>query len=131
MADYARVIETGSIDEAQRMIDNGWEIINTTTVTEPDGHSYFKYLIGFSYKDMANSLLSIVKDYEEQGFKDQLFEKIALKNDEKLEDYTRGGFYSASTPLTKYMKNYDLVVDDKITSYEKVREQESYDDIEF
>lgn len=135
MADYVRVFETTSEKEANDYIKNGWDLIDTPTVTSFDGDSHYsshtQYTLGFSAKVYANRLLAIVKEYEKHGFKEILFEKVAEELNDNVKWYHEPedkkqmtnikllGPGLSKSPIAKFMSNYEYVVNDKKVSYYK------------
>ena len=57
--------------------------------------------MGLSSKEFANKLLGIIKEYENHGFKEALFEKIADEQDDKS---------GLDSPGTKFMTNCEEIV---------------------
>lgn len=134
MADYIRVYETSNESQANKYIENGWDLIDTQTRNRFDGEggysSYTNYTLGLSSKVYANKLLSIVKEYEKYGLKEVLFEKIEEETDDKISNYQQigGGFKTPSeTQLAKFVSNYeDIVNNEKVLLY-KNEEKYNFD----
>ena len=128
MTDYVRVFETTNETEANDYIKKGWDLISTPTKTSFDGEggysSYTQYTLGLSAKEYANKLLTVIREYEKYGFKELLVEKIEQEMDDKIEEYDTVGFWVAETPLTRYMSEYEDVVNDEKVKYYKNKENE-------
>lgn len=120
MADYVRVYKTSDESEVNKYIQNGWDLIDTTKSVDYDtGGRYVKHVLGLSYKEQANKLLTIIREYEKYGFKEELIKKVEDEMDDRLEDYKAIGFPDIETPLANYMTNYENVVNNKDVFYSK------------
>lgn len=66
----------------------------------------------------VDELLEIIKHYEEHGFKDQLFKKIAEANEENADDYIDDGGIPISE-TAKYLSWYETTVQNRRISFSK------------
>src|SRR5690625_4975681 len=107
MRDYIKV-EVVTESDIEKYLSNGWEIID-----KAKGHlgsdRIIAYHIGLPVREQMKRLEEIIKDYELFGFKEKLFEKIAEKNNQSVEDYSNTGGYITSAETAKYMEKYDFV----------------------
>lgn len=132
MTDYIRVFETTNQKEANEYIKNGWDLIDTPTVTNFDGDSHYnshtQYTLGLSAKEYANRLLAIVKEYEKHDLKEILFEKVAEELNDNAKWYEEKdkdealslaliGPGPSKSPVAKFMVDYEDVINEKKVSY--------------
>jgi len=119
MKDYLKAVtvQEGQVD---RYLNDGWEIIDTTKEGYGDGGFYLKYHLGLSARSQMNKLKEIIEAYEKFGFKEQLFEKVAVSNGEKIEDYSdkTTGLRSKDATID-FMESYEKNVHDKDIRYYK------------
>lgn len=117
MKDFAKVTVAGP-GEVDKLVDEGWEFIET--VKSSDGYNDQKvvYHMGLPQSVRVEQLLSIIREYEERGFKNEMFKQVAEENDDDVENYTLGGGVTTNTPTTKFMNNYIKVVDDTYSTYQ-------------
>lgn len=96
-------------------IKDGWEIIDTVNSREQDT---LVYHIGYPAALRIQELKEIIKKYEEFGFKEELFNKVAESNNDKVENYQKGGGgFSSQNPTVTFMSDYDRLVDDDEQRY--------------
>lgn len=88
--------------------------------------SYVKYSLGLSAKEYANKLLAIIREYEKYGLKELLVEKVEEELNDSMDLYQTAGFWESDAPLTKYMSDYEDIVNNKKVKYYK--DKESKDD---
>lgn len=117
--DYSR-IDTATDRTIQKYLDEGWHIIKTTETVYPGEGSHILYHVGYPLKNRVEDLLKIIRDYEQHGFKEQLFEKIASLHGEKAEDYINDGGVPMDEPA-KYFSWYETAVRNKLTTFSKNR----------
>ncbi|MEK5215300.1 hypothetical protein [Psychrobacillus sp. FSL H8-0487] len=124
MKDLLKVltVQEGSVD---KYLNEGWEIIDTTKEGYGDGGFYLKYHLGLSTRSMMKKYKEIIDTYEDYGFKEQLFEKVAVNNGEKYEDYsnTQSGRRTKDI-TTDFMERYEKVVHDKEVVYFKKNDKD-------
>lgn len=119
------VVTSGEID---KYIKKGWEIIDTTRYSYDGGPNdvELKYHIGYPLQKKYEELLSIVKLFEEHGFKEKLFTKIAEDEGVNLEEFSTGGGFALdqSYSVLEVIKKYENVVNDKknMKFYKKVHD---------
>ena len=125
MKNYSSVKDVTS-REIDKHLKNGWEIIDTTrySLGGPDD-TELRYHIGYPLQRKFEELLSIVRLFEEHGFKDKLFEKIAHEEGINLDDFSTGGGYQIGQDyLTlEFIKKYESVVNEKenVEFFKKVK----------
>lgn len=115
MADYVKVIKTSNDKVANGYIKRGWDLIDTYKAIGTDEYgepmgSFPVYNLGLSSKEFTNKLLGIIKEYENHGFKEALFEKIA---DEQ------GDQSGLDSPVAKFVTNYKEIVNIRETPNSK------------
>ncbi|MEN8699606.1 hypothetical protein [Bacillus infantis] len=130
MIEYSR-LEIVDAKEVDMYLNKGWQIIETSKSTYPEGDTLVKYHVGYPTSRFVDDLKSIIKEYENRGFKDKLFEEIATENSENINDYDTRGFYTVRTPLTKFMENYELIVNNKTVHFYKEPAKKDYEEFDF
>ena len=129
MKDFLKVItvQEGSVD---KYLQDGWEIIDTTKEGYGDGGFYLKFHLGLTTRSMMIKYKEIIDSYEEFGFKEQLFEKVATSNGENYKDYsdTRVGRRTKDL-TTEFMERYEKNVHDLEVTYYKKNDEDA--DIHF
>lgn len=116
MRDYVR-IENVSSKSVDSYLQKGWEVIETLRYSEEYGnHNRVEYHIGLPARVWANDLLAVIKQYEEKGFKEKLFEAIAEENGDDLADYSESGFMASEDATALYIGRYETVVKNKDVS---------------
>lgn len=116
MKDYVR-IENVSSKSVDSYLQKGWEVIETLRYSEEYGnHNRVEYHIGLPARVWANQLLGVIKQYEEKGFKEKLFEAIAEENGEDLANYSESGFMASQDATALYIGRYETVVKNKEVS---------------
>jgi alanyl-tRNA synthetase len=106
-----KIVYANQIDD---YLKDGWEIIDTTTLVLGNGESKLEYHIGLPPKAKIDQLKQIIKLYEEYGFKEELFKKIAEKNGHDLNDYTEGSGFHVNNETTQFIENYEKIVNNKV-----------------
>jgi hypothetical protein len=118
MKEYIRVDLCGS-GQVDKYLNDGWEIIETAKQSYPDGETKVDYHIGLPAKVLVDKLLSVIKDYEEQGLKERLFEGVAIGFDENASDYETGMGHATPSKTARYMENYERIVNNQIVQVRK------------
>jgi hypothetical protein len=119
MKDFLKIV-TVEDNKVDSYLKDGWELIDTTREAYGDGGFYLKYHLGLSTRSMMMKLNKIIEKYEEFGFKEQLFEKVAVSNGEIYDDYSDSpsGFRSTDATID-FMESYERNVHDKNIKYYK------------
>lgn len=125
MVEYCRfnVVEANEVD---KFLGEGWRIIETSKSAYPEGDTFIKYHIGYPVTRLVEDLALVIREYEKHGFKEKLFDVVATENNENVKDYDTAGFYTAHTPLTKFMENYEDKVNNKKTVFYREPTNEEY-----
>lgn len=128
-------ITTASDRNVDEYLKKGWEIINTTKSSyDPSGNdTILKYHSGYPVQKKYEELLSIVRLYEEHGFKENLFTKLAIDEGVNLDDYSVNGEIgmSINNPVIDVIKKYEHVVNDnQVTFYRKLSKTTSENEID-
>lgn len=134
MTDYVRVFETSEEREANKYIDKGWDLIDTSKRSSFNGEggysSYTQYTLGLSAKEYSNKLFDIIREYEKYGLKDELFGRVANEMDDRIDDYRPTSGLGVVTPLAGYMSNYEEIVNDRSISFYRNNPVNDDDDLE-
>ena len=95
-------------------------MIETIKSVNPNtGSEFVKIILGLPIKEHVNKLISIIRDYEEHNLKDVLLKKVAEQLDDNVQDYKAVRSAESTTPLGKYMSDYEDVVNDEKVFYVK------------
>ncbi|MEC1440520.1 hypothetical protein P9D57_17670 [Bacillus sonorensis] len=113
MRDYVKVEVVESDVRLDYLLKQGWEIFATNTYALVPGDQRTQYHVGLPAKVRIEELKEIIRKYEEFGFKEQLFEKVAKENGEKIEEFSYGGGLPIQTKTTDFIKEYEYRVNDK------------------
>lgn len=134
MNDYLRV-KVAKANTVDKYLTDGWEIIEVTKEWTGDSAegTTLKYHMGLSARKLVEKYEAIVKDYESNGLKEQLFKKIAESNGKDINNYELNSWYNGNDETAKYMTNYDRIVDgiDSIGYGVKIKTTSEYEDIDF
>lgn len=120
MNDFIKIVTVNN-REVDRYLKDGWEIIDTTKEGYGDGGFFLKYHLGLSTRTMVMKLKEVIYSYEEHGFKEQLFKKVAESNGEDYSLYSNSisnGYISKDATIS-FMENYEKDIHDKKISYYK------------
>jgi hypothetical protein len=125
MENYIRV-ELAYADTVDKYLGDGWEIIDTakSTTGYEQLDTTIKYHVGLPARVQVDRLMAIIRDYEDQGLKEKLFEGVAEKSGETVSDYEIGGRYHAPSKIARYMENYEDVVNNRNVIVSKKPTQE-------
>ena len=114
---YSR-ITTATESNIQRYLNNGWILIDTTKSFHGPDDTSVTYHIGYPFSRREQDLIEIIRLYEEYDFKEKLFNRIAEKNDDKINNYDS---YSSAFPSDKelpvLMSKYESTVQNKDVNY--------------
>ncbi|WCO63680.1 hypothetical protein [Bacillus licheniformis] len=128
MRDYVKVEVVESDARLDHLLKRGWEIFSTNTYEVAPRDQRTQYHVGLPAKVRNEELKEIIRKYEEFGFKEQLFEKVAKENGEKIEEFTYGGGRPIQTKTTDFIKEYEYRVNDK---YTEIFKEVKLDDFEY
>ena len=126
MIDYIRIDIVGS-DKVDKYLSEGWEIIETAKFISsyPEGQdTSLSFHIGLPARVMVDKLMSVIKNYEEHGLKEKLYEGVAESLGEIASEYGTGDGHHTSSKIAKYMENYEKVVNNKSVTVRKKYTQE-------
>lgn len=136
MKNYSSInVVTGS--EINEYIQKGWEIIDTSRYSYDGGANNveLQYHIGYPLQRKYEELLSLVKLFEEHGFKEKLFEKIAESEGVNLQEFStkRGYTLDQTYEVVQFMVKYESIVNgkDNITFYRNSPSDLEDDESEF
>jgi len=119
MKDFIKIV-TVQDHQLGSYLKDGWELIDSTKEGYGDGGFYLKYHLGLSTRSMMKKLNNIIEKYEEFGFKEQLFEKVAVSNGQRYDDYTDKSMGLRSKDATiEFMESYERNVHDNDIKYYK------------
>ena len=128
MDKYVRLIEANDEYDANKYIENGWEVISTVKFSNGESE-YLRYHLGLPAKVLMDKLMSIVKEYEKHDLEDVLFEKVAKETNDRVENYETSKSGVPWTPLAKFMTEYDNTVNGSRLSYKKKRDDDLPSDV--
>lgn len=120
-------IDVVNAETVDKLLSQGWEIIETTKKAYPEGGSSLNYHVGLPAKAKIESLVSIIRQFEKYGLKEKLFEAAAEEFEENLDDYEPHGGFHVHTSLTQFMEEYEEAVNDKKIKYYKKSVEQDYD----
>lgn len=130
MSEYMKVdvVHSHAVD---KYLSEGWEIIETAKFSTDYGQLDTKidYHMGLPARVMVQKLTSIIKDYEEYGLKEKLFNGIAESNNEKVEDYEAGLGHPTNSKIAKYIEVYERLVNNQIVEIRKKYTQEELEEM--
>jgi hypothetical protein len=118
MKDFIQV-EIVDINELDGYLQKGWELFETTKTVFEDGETSLNYHIGFSAKSKVNELKRIIKFYEDHGFKEELFKRVALNNGHDIDDYDSRGGHPVKNDTISFLERYEAAVNNKQTKFYK------------
>lgn len=131
MKEYIRLELVGS-GEVHKYLEDGWEIVETAKQSYPEGETRVDYHIGLPARVMVDRLMTVIRDYEEQGLKEKLFEGVAESFDENASDYETGAGHPTSSKTARYMETYEKTVNDiNVTVRKKFTQEELRERAEF
>ncbi|OMC83617.1 hypothetical protein BK128_18075 [Viridibacillus sp. FSL H7-0596] len=121
-------IKTASERDIDSLLKTGWEIIDKT-ISSYDGtanNTSIVYHVGYPLEKQYNDLLSIVRLFEVNGFKEQLFDKLATDDGFDMSEYSDiGGGYPLiieDIPVLETITKYENIVNNKkIKFYRSVK----------
>ncbi|MCS5501935.1 hypothetical protein NY607_12440 [Lysinibacillus sp. A4] len=126
-------IATATERDVNKYLEKGWKLIDTTR-SSYDGSgndTSITYHLGYPVENHISDLLSIIRSYEENGFKEKLFFKWAEDSGINLDDYSKNGGigWGNDHPTLEAIAKYEKVVNNKEVTYYATRSEKS--DIEF
>ncbi|KAA6475747.1 MULTISPECIES: hypothetical protein [Bacillus] len=132
MREFIEVKVTESEAELDRLMKSGWELFSTTTYLVVPKDQRVKYHLGLPAKVKIEQLKEIIIKYEELGFKEQLFAKIAEENGESMEGFSYSGGRPLESDTANFIQRYEELVHDKqVRIYKKIeRKNTNIEDIE-
>ena len=113
-------IATASEKNVNDYLDKGWKLLDTTkSAYDSSGNdTSITYHLGYPVENRISDLLAIIKLYEENGLKEELFSKLAMESGIDLNDYSNGGFgWKVNHPTLELLTQYEKVVNDKDVEY--------------
>jgi hypothetical protein len=120
-------VDVVTANDVDKRLAKGWEIIETSKTAYDMGETTLNYHIGYSGNRLVTDLLDIIRKYEEHGLKDELIKRIALTNEDEINDIYE---ISAGTSFQKrienstveFMKKYEAAVNNKNIEFVKKRD---------
>mgnify|MGYP003561032541 FL=1 len=101
MKNYARLLKTTNQSEVNNLLDKGWELLaieNNGEIVNDIGVSAVRdqsvFVLGISYKILADNYRKIINQYEEYGLKETLYNKIEIDFDDSLDKYQSSSFWN-------------------------------------
>ncbi|ULH21323.1 hypothetical protein ACSYG7_13620 [Bacillus velezensis] len=125
MKEYVKIIELSHMENVNRYIQEGWEVIDTLKRNIMHEEEVLNYVIGYPIKKRVEDLKEIIKAYEEKGLKEELFKGIAEDNGENYTEIHEGA-YQKQNETSKFMNKYEKALDSKI-EYGLVNDVQSFD----
>lgn len=117
MKNYARLLKTTNQSEVNNLLDKGWELLaieNNGEIVNDIGVSAVRdqsvFVLGISYKILADNYRKIINQYEEYGLKETLYNKIEIDFDDSLDKYQSSSFWNTGSVENKFTE--------KINDYE-------------
>ncbi|MFB5191649.1 hypothetical protein [Alicyclobacillus fastidiosus] len=117
MYDFAEFKEVRRASDVDELLKQGWVVVSVNKTVDVDRSEYSEFIMGLPSSIRIEQLLSIIKDYEEAGCKEELFRHKASKLDP---DYTYEQYLNSekermfgvgkNRPLAKYISNYRSIV---------------------
>lgn len=115
MQQFAKLIKLGNIKEVNTYIDLGWELIeveNKARIEYEYGvsgvNNTSNFVLGLSYKILAEKYKEIITMYEEKGFKNELYKNIEAEFDENQSDYDTSSYFDDSYVLNEFTKTINF-----------------------
>ncbi|MEB4594489.1 hypothetical protein JR311_09725 [Bacillus velezensis] len=110
MKEYVDIQEI-QYSDLKNYIREGWEVIDNYKIDEK-----YIYVVGYHYKQKVEDLKTLIKIYEDFGFKEQLFNAIAKINNDnytKIKKYSskNDSFYRNET--TEFLNRYEKILGTK------------------
>lgn len=130
MKQYLKIFVHTEINRVNRLLEEGWELIETSKVLYPDGGEGVEYHLGLPAETRIKQLMEIIRTYEQYGFKSDLIHDFAESKKEDLLSYTtEPELYMPETPVTMFLTLYEEAVNGKTVKYYK-RKMHPFDDPE-
>lgn len=109
MNNYARLLKTTDQSEVNTLLDKGWELLaseNNGVIVNDMGVSAVKdqsvYVLGISYKVLADNYRKLIDQYEEYGLKETLYNRIEKDFDDRLDKYQSTSFWNTGSVENKF-----------------------------
>lgn len=122
MNNYARLIKTTDQSEINILLDKGWELLaleNNGVIVNDMGVSVVKdqsvYVLGISYKILAENYKKIIDQYEVHGLKEMLYNKFEKDFDDSLDKYQSSSYWdtdSVENEFTERINHYEYWTSD-------------------
>lgn len=125
LKEYVEIIELSHMQNVNRYIQEGWEVIDTLKRNIMHEEEVLNYVIGYPIKKRVEDLKEIIKAYEEKGLKEELFKGIAEDNGENYTEIHEGS-YQKQNETSKFMNKYEKALDSK-NEYGLVNDVKSFD----
>lgn len=128
MKDYIQV-EVVSSKEVDKFLKAGWELIETSKTIYDIGESELNYHVGYTARRKIDDLISVIKEYEKYGLKEELFKKVAETNGHNINDYDEGrDGHFVRNETVQFLEKYEAAVNNKNTMfYKKLTSEEIAD----
>jgi hypothetical protein len=128
MKQYLKIFVHTEISRVNRLLEEGWELIETSKVLFPDGGEGVEYHLGLPSETRIKQLMEVIRTYEKYGFKSDLIHDFAQSKKEDLLSYTtEPELYMPETHVTKFLTLYEEAVNGKTVKYYK-REVHPFED---
>jgi hypothetical protein len=120
MKQYLKIFVHTEINRVNRLIEEGWELIETSKVLYPDGGEGAEYHLGLPGETRIKQLMEVIRMYEKYGFKSDLIHDFAESKKEDLLSYTtEPELDMPETPVTRFLTLYEEAVNGKSVKYYK------------
>ena len=128
MKQYLKIRVHTEINRVNTLLEEGWELIETSKVQFPDGGEGVEYHLGLPAETRIKQLMEIIRTYEKYGFKSALIHDFAQSKKEDLLSYTtEPELYMPETSVTRFLTLYEEAVNGKTVKYYK-RKMHPFDD---
>lgn len=120
MKKYLKIFVHTEINRVNRLLEEGWELIETSKVSFPDGGEGVEYHLGLPAETRIQQLVEIIRTYEKYHLKSNLIHALEKANKEDILSYTtEPGLHMEETHVTKFLMLYEDVVNGKTVKYYK------------
>ncbi|WP_210367044.1 hypothetical protein [Bacillus sp. REN3] len=128
MKQYLKILVHTEMNRVNRLLEEGWELIETSKVLFSVGGEVVEYHLGLPAETRIKQLEEIIRTYEKYHLKTTLIHDLAEANKEDILEYTtEPGLPLSETTVTKFLKMYEEAVNGKTVNYYK-REVHPFED---
>lgn len=122
MNNYGRLLKISDQTEVNALLDKGWELLaleKNGAIVSDYGVSTVKdqsvYVLGISYKVLAENYKKIIDQYEVHGLKEMLYNKFEKDFDDSLDKYQSSSYWdtdSVENEFTERINHYEYWTSD-------------------